>query len=514
MVKENIIIQRSKEELEEIKKEALEQKFKLKEQPNFKGSEEMLLFMQQAERKYREGKPIISDEEWDELVSKTNYEESLDEIVSPNGRTWVKLGAPLGSLNKINDMDRLKSHLEQYMTNGFITEPKLDGLTYNAIYRENKNGLFELDKITTRGDGINGLALWEDALKYVEKKYLPDIISKETGEYLKDNGFVQNNRIEISGEAVVDKSFYSNKSEEYWNDIIPRSIAAGIFNRKIPSNLEYFVKSNFKEGQEDFTPKEIRLIKSKSGYKNFVPKKVLENDIIGLENGEEKSLYEYLKSTSEGLAFDKLRYKEQLYFFMFSIVDNKGNRIDDLEVFKNLPDFQYVGFHEAFKDLSYQGKSIDEFQYVIKCIDNLYGTKNFIRDTNLERKKLTSKFPMDGIVIKPIGSNTESQNMEPYEKAGKIIVPKYPKDQIAVKLPTDASRTKILKINYKTTKLGNITVSADIIPTKVEGGAVVSNVNLHNPDWLKAPDNQWIKEGVEAELRMAYDIIPILSEVK
>ena len=127
---------------------------------------------------------------------------------------------------------------------------------------------------------------------------------------------------------------------------------------------------------------------------------------------------------------------------------------------------------------------------------------------------MTSKFPMDGIVIKPIGSNTESQNMEPYEKAGKIIVPKYPKDQIAVKLPTDASRTKILKINYKTTKLGNITVSADIIPTKVEGGAVVSNVNLHNPDWLKAPENQWIKEGVEAELRMAYDIIPILSEVK
>ena len=103
--------------------------------------------------------------------------------------------------------------------------------------------------------------------------------------------------------------------------------------------------------------------------------------------------------------------------------------------------------------------------------------------------------------------------MYSYEKAGKIIVPKYPEDQVALKLPIDPSRTKVLKILFKKTKLGNETVSCEIEPVMVEGGSLVQSVNLHNPVWLSQPENSWIKEGVEANLYLGNDIIPILKPI-
>ncbi|MEI2421672.1 hypothetical protein V6O07_15460, partial [Arthrospira platensis SPKY2] len=62
------IKRQSIEDLEASKKANRAEKFRLVDQPDFKGSDELLLQMQDWERLYREGKPAISDEEWDALV--------------------------------------------------------------------------------------------------------------------------------------------------------------------------------------------------------------------------------------------------------------------------------------------------------------------------------------------------------------------------------------------------------------------------------------------------------------
>ena len=45
-------------------------------------------------------------------------------------------------------------------------------------------------------------------------------------------------------------------------------------------------------------------------------------------------------------------------------------------------------------------------------------------------------------------------------------------------------------------------------PYLTESGAVVSNINLHNPNWLMM--NDWIHEGGEYEMVMSMDIITVL----
>jgi NAD-dependent DNA ligase len=132
-------LRRSNDELKVYKQKKIDTKYTLKKQEHFVGSDELLKNMQLYEKAYREGKPIITDEEWDKLVKQTGYEESLDEVVSPDGRTWIKMKAPLPSLKKIVNMEDLKSFINQF-PNGqkFIVEPKLDGLTWDAIYKRKK----------------------------------------------------------------------------------------------------------------------------------------------------------------------------------------------------------------------------------------------------------------------------------------------------------------------------------------------------------------------------------------
>ena len=104
--------------------------------------------------------------------------------------------------------------------------------------------------------------------------------------------------------------------------------------------------------------------------------------------------------------------------------------------------------------------------------------------------------------------------MEPYHKPnGQIVVPKYPADQLAVKLETDPVTTKILKIIQKETNLKNKTVSAELVPTLVESGAIVNTVNLHNPNYLEL-NKDWIYEGAEVDLIMSGDIIPVFKRRK
>ena len=504
MIENSKGIVRSKEELREVKKESRRSKFKLKEQNNFKGSAELLEKMQDMERAYREGKPIISDEEWDLLVKQTGYEESLDEIISPNGRMWVKLGAPLGSLNKITNIEGLKLFLKKLANNfgedsKILVQPKLDGLTFNAIYRETLNGDYELDKITTRGDGLNGLALSDGALLGVNID-LPKIIYKDNLSLIQN--MIKDSRIELRGEAVIKKSEWSNKND--YSDILPRSIVAGIFNRKTPNNLTYFINNNFNYldpniKHSDFTKSEIKLLKKWGINPELV---YIYNNTLFNNNSTKYSPEEFNN--------DKLRSYESVDFVVFSYVDLNGNNVSDnkLNILSNIG-FNTIINNDILKD--YCGEfDLNDLQRIISIVDLAYGCNNLIRDYSKPRNKNLLEYAIDGIVVKLKDSNTKTQNMSPYEKNGKIIVPKYPVDQVAIKLQTDPVKSKVLKIKYITTKLGNKTCSAEIEPVVVEGGAIVSRVNLHNPNWLQLPQNQWIKEGVECGVIMAMDIIPIL----
>lgn len=491
---------RTKDEINDNIVKSRESKFKLIEQENFKGSQEKLEYMQRLERSYREGKPEVSDEEWDLLVKETNYKESLDEIISPDGRSWVKLAAPLGSLNKITSLESLEKFINQFPDNTILKiEPKLDGLTFNAVYRKNINGDYLLDKITSRGDGINGLAINENALLGV-KIDLPRIIRRDSVNILEN--FIKNDKIEIRGEAVIKKSNYEG-------NIVPRSIVAGIFNRKIPMNLDGFIQYYFKETNkihDELSKEDLKILK-KYGLPIHTHDFFIFNHQLYYKKDGEAHKYHLTKSIKT-----PLNNKEEVDFVVFSIADKYGNNISDS---KDLNKLHLLGFNtinknQILKDFSHHAEKESAFFEFVEIIDKMYGTFQFKRNYRLTRYKNELDYAIDGLVIKPLGSNTESQNMKPYKKGDKIIVPKYPKDQVAIKLQTDPVKTKILKINHITTKLGNKTCSADIEPTTVEGGAVVSKVNLHNPNWLSLPQNNWIQEGVECGLIMAMDIIPTL----
>ena len=516
-------LRRSSEELEKYKKEKIETKFTLKEQPNFKGSKEQLLLMQTYERQYRSGKPMISDEEWDKLLKETNYEESLDETVSPNGRTWIKMKAPLASLKKVQSIKEIKEFVKTFPEGQeFIVSGKLDGLTYDAIYKLVSKNVYKLYSIGTRGDGMNSLILHENALFGVKIDGLPEYITGDAVIELEKRGCVIDGIIELRGEAVTDRYWYKEYRGLDIKTTVARSIAAGIFNRIEPCNFNYIIEilSKYCIDTINKSNDEIWNNISKEG-KQFVTKyslvgKKSKYDAIITYSKEDKNLDLLVrdKDTLNWHTIGNNDYKgkcheEQLSFISYSIASKQGN-IDRGDIIRAIPEINYINDIKCFKNISAKTSNINK---IVECIDNFYGTINGVRDLKKERIKIMLKYACDGLVIKPINSNNLTQGLNPVEKNGKIIIQHYPEDQRAIKLPTDKIKTKILKINYKVTKLGNTTVSADITPTIAEGGAVIKCVNLHNPIWLNMPTNSWIKEGIECNLQLSMDIIPVLSKI-
>lgn len=133
----NVANRRSEDELEKIKIENNKTAFTLEEQENFIGTPEQLEFMQNAERAYISGRPIMTDEEWDLLKIKHNYKESLTST-SPSGRNWIKFDSPLPSLNKGGSLEDLDEFLNKFPKDQkFIVECKLDGLSANLRYIRN-----------------------------------------------------------------------------------------------------------------------------------------------------------------------------------------------------------------------------------------------------------------------------------------------------------------------------------------------------------------------------------------
>ena len=98
-------------------------------------------FLDRASTMYYEGYPIISDEEFDLLADKHNYNKVGYTVTDAISHTYQ-----MYSLQKCFDLD--KAPLD---VNSCVCSPKLDGAAVSLLY---VNGALQL--ALTRGDGIQG----------------------------------------------------------------------------------------------------------------------------------------------------------------------------------------------------------------------------------------------------------------------------------------------------------------------------------------------------------------------
>ena len=161
---------------------------------------------------YDEGKPEISDKEWDDkyfllqkMEQKTGiyYEDSPTQRVNyqvVNKLNKVEHSHPMLSLDKTKSIDEVKSFLGN---KHHIAMAKMDGLTCSLTY---ENG--RLIAAETRGNGIIGEDILHNALQI---KSIPKRI-----EYT--------NKLVVDGEVICTYEDFENFKDEYKN---PRNFASG-----------------------------------------------------------------------------------------------------------------------------------------------------------------------------------------------------------------------------------------------------------------------------------------------
>ena len=162
---------------------------------------------------YDEGKPVISDKEWDDLYFELQaleneyniyYEDSPTQKVNyqvVNKLNKVEHSHLMLSLDKTKSIDVLKSFVK---SKDYIVMGKMDGLTCSLTYENGK-----LVKAETRGNGIIGEDILHNALQV---KNIPNKINANP------------KTVVIDGEIICDYKTFENFSTEYKN---PRNFASG-----------------------------------------------------------------------------------------------------------------------------------------------------------------------------------------------------------------------------------------------------------------------------------------------
>lgn len=542
---------RSEEELEQLKVDLNKLTFKLEEQTDFKGTQEQLDLMQAIERAYIDGAPICSDEEWEIMKRKHNYVESLASI-APSGRTWVKLFSPLPSIDKAGNMEELKNYFDKIksmnLSGKFKVECKLDGLTANVRYKLSPYmDYYNLDCITSRGNGRFGLQLNPYALAGVKTNIPPEIHVDHIMKIL-DIKDINNlpAYVELRGEAVIPKNKHTEA--KYGENAVLRSVASGMFNRKVPYNLDgviqyitgeeidkktgikglyktdlegLFAKYSYHGLDIIFKGADGRLIASLDpnyGTENGDPNKFLRNDYIEISMDGYNEMITVYHKNGERYSFYPDYEELDVVFYSMSIGDSNI----DTDKIKLIPGIKYISdiqFAEEYrkeletKNIPLTYRETNDIKNIYQAVFDFYGTDNDGK-RNLSKPRLRNmyEYALDGVVIKPVDSNRETQGMffrNHKNNANKIVCPKYPEDTIAVKLLSEIVKVKLVKIEQTETELGNITCSGILDkPYLTESGACVERINLHNPEWLE--QNNWIKEGNEYEMIMSMDVIPVL----
>ncbi|MCX4084348.1 NAD-dependent DNA ligase LigA [Rickettsia hoogstraalii] len=258
---------------------------------------------------YIEDNPLVSDAEYDQLFN-TNLklEQKFPHLVlenSPSKKVGAKIAnkfakvthqAPMLSLSNVFDeqdvrdfVDRIKSFLRLDEFAPIFCEPKIDGLSFSAIY---KNRL--LITGATRGDGYVG----EDITANIKTiKNFPHKID-DAPEFL-----------EVRGEIYIEKQDFLNLNEEQEEQgrdkfANPRNAAAGSL-RQLDSSitakrpLKYFVYSGGVT-EQNLASSQDQLLKKLKEFGFCV------NEISKLADSEEEifAFYKYFKTNRENLPYE------------------------------------------------------------------------------------------------------------------------------------------------------------------------------------------------------------------
>ena len=157
--------------------------------------------LQQASEDYYNGKPTMSDEQFDKLAVYAKY----DEVGYSSRDNRVPHAFQMYSLQKIFSNELDKDPLADYK-GATIVSPKLDGAAVSLLYVSG-----QLHKALTRGDGKRGLDITEHM-----KTLVPNSLGKFTGTLL-----------QITGEVVAPKTIKN-----------ARNYAAGALNLKDTSEFQ------------------------------------------------------------------------------------------------------------------------------------------------------------------------------------------------------------------------------------------------------------------------------------
>ena len=170
--------------------------------------------LDKASKAYFEGSPFLSDQEFDALAKKEDYER-----VGYNPDARLLHMFPLYSLQKVFEGEDTPPVYKSKV----IETPKLDGAAISIQY---KNG--KLFSVITRGDGKAGIEVTNKFLNnsIVPQKLYPEYtFAGSTGHYIKNQGLLQ-----VTGEIVAPKEIPN-----------ARNYAAGALNLK---DIEEFKKRN------------------------------------------------------------------------------------------------------------------------------------------------------------------------------------------------------------------------------------------------------------------------------
>ena len=161
--------------------------------------------LDKASKAYFEGSPFLSDEEFDTLAKKEDYER-----VGYNPDARLLHMFPLYSLQKVFEGEDTPPIYKSKV----IETPKLDGAAISIQYRNGK-----LSSVITRGDGKAGIEVTDKFLNnsIVPQKLYPEYtFAGNTGHYIKNQGLLQ-----VTGEIVAPKEIPN-----------ARNYAAGALNLK------------------------------------------------------------------------------------------------------------------------------------------------------------------------------------------------------------------------------------------------------------------------------------------
>jgi len=170
--------------------------------------------LDKASKAYFEGSPFLSDEEFDSLAKKEDYER-----VGYNPDARMLHMFPLYSLQKVFEGEDTPPIYKGKV----IETPKLDGAAISIQYRNGK-----LSSVITRGDGKAGIEVTDKFLNnsIVPQKLYPEYtFAGNTGHYIKNQGLLQ-----VTGEIVAPKEIPN-----------ARNYAAGALNLK---DVEEFKRRN------------------------------------------------------------------------------------------------------------------------------------------------------------------------------------------------------------------------------------------------------------------------------